>query len=355
MKRMLVTVIVIIAVFIAYFIFVNRNNEEESVKKKPKIQVKVDRVKRGSIELKHKVTGTVEPYHIASLASPAEGPVVRLDVREGDEVHKGESLAVIGRNQSILALIQSYKESLKKEQSNLERTETLVRNNALPQEKLEQARSSYEKVKADMARAVENAEDHIIKAPWDGVVYEIFVNEGEYVSPRQNIVRIYDKNTLVIKSAVYESYAMQISEGLPVSIRLDAYSGEEFSGRITRVYPYLTKRLKTRPFEVEIPREISALPGMFARLALILKTQEESLLIPSQAVLESAKGESYVFVAEEGKAITKSVETGIKDGDLIQIIRGLSVGDTVVVQGMESLKDKSAIMVIGKENSGNKR
>ncbi|MCK9477163.1 MAG: efflux RND transporter periplasmic adaptor subunit [Candidatus Muirbacterium halophilum] len=348
-KKIGILLIVIIALSLVVFVG-NKSNKTDIVEKKAKLAVvDVIDVKPTDITQVLDLTGSVEPYHNASLASPAEGPVAEIKVREGDMVKKDQDIIIIGRTHGIDALIASLEEEMRKEKSNLDRTELLYKNNVLPAEKYEIARASFEKVNAALIKAQEQSRDYIIKAPWDGIVEEILVKEGEYLSPRQKLVSIYEPQTLIIKSTVYEKYAMDIKENMEVNIVLDAYNNQKFNGFVKKVYPYLNNKLRTRPFEVDIENDIVLLPGMFARLSISLKEIKNTVVIPSAAVFTDKDGDFSIFTVEDNKAVQKKVYKGIENGADIEIIKGLVFGDKVIVNGIDGIKNNSPVKILNKQ------
>lgn len=320
-------------------------------KQKPPPQVRVITTAASKISEALELTGSVEAYRVARLGSPAEGPIVDVRVREADPVAADEPLLVIGRKKGVDALIVSLRETFKKERDNLRRTRRLVESNALSDEQLDQARAAYEKARAELAQAEEKAQDYIIKAPWAGIVSRMNVKEGEFVGPRSALVEIHDPDSLVIRAAAPEKYAVRVTAGMRVKARLDAYPGDVIPGRVERVYPYLDPRLRTRTLEIVLDNPVKLLPGMFARLEVLLETEENAVAIPVDALVNKPKGQ-MVFVVEDGKAAAEMVKTGIEAGNRIQIVSGIQSGDKVIVAGNEKLKDGADVRIAEDEKPG---
>jgi membrane fusion protein (multidrug efflux system) len=323
-------------------------------RKKPPTVRAVEAV-RSTISRTLDLTGSVEPYRTARLASPAEGPVRDLRVREGDPVKPGDALLAIGRKKGIDAQIVSLRQELQKEKDNLERTRQLVACEALPGEQLDQARAAFEEVRAQLVRAEETALDYAIAAPWNGVVSSVLVKEGEFVAPRTALLEMYDPSSLVIRAAVPEKYAAGISAGMAVSVSLDAWPDDLMQGHIARVYPYLDPRLRTQTLEITLDKPVDLLPGMFARLKVLLKTEDHAVTVPVEALVAMPNGGSVVFVAVNGKAIARPVETGIEADNRIQIVAGIQAGDQVIVAGNEKLKDGAGVRLAGEPKSAKGR
>jgi RND family efflux transporter MFP subunit len=346
MKRTVLILAGLALVAVVVFLLQGRSPEQAGGEPKPPPQVRVARASIGAISEIAELTGTVEPYRLARLASPAEGPVARVHVREGDRVTAGDHVLVIGRKEGADALIASLREELKKEEDNLLRTRQLVESDALAAEQLDRARAERERVRALLVKAEETAGDYVLSAPWDGIVSRVMVKEGDYVAPRVLLVEIYDPSSLVVRAAAPERHATQVRNGIQVAVTLDANPGTPLQGRIARVYPYLEERTRTRTFEVELPASIELLPGMFARLRLPLETVADALIVPVDALAAGQGTQKMVFVVAAGRAQRRAVQTGIEHGDRVQILSGLVPGEEVIVVGPAQLKDGAPVRVV---------
>lgn len=333
-----------------------RSETGQAARETPPAAVRVIPASRGLISDGLELTGTVEPYRIARLASPAEGPVVDVRVREGDLVGAGDSLLRIGRRDAVDALIASLQEDLAREEENLVRKRRLAESGLVSVEDLDQAETAFEKARAELVSAEEKAQDYAITAPWGGVVSQVIVKEGQFVAPRAPLLEMYDPVGLVIRAAVPERHAARIATGMPVRIRLDAHPDSILRGRIERVYPYLDPRLRTRTVEIVPGGSVSLLPGMFARLNVLLETAGDAVVVPAEAVLSGPEG-NWVFVVKEGRASRRRVVTGIREGNRVQIVAGVDPGDSVVVAGSETLKEGAVVRlaVDGRAGKGESR
>jgi membrane fusion protein, multidrug efflux system len=318
-------------------------NQEKSQKKSP--EVRVVPVTKATMTSTLGLTGSVEPFRTAQLASPAEGPVTKVNVREADHVKTGDVLVSIGRTKGADALVISLQEELRKEEDNTRRTKQLVEDDALPGEQLDQARTNLEKIRAQLIKARETVLDYSVVAPWNGIVSRLIVKDGAFVAPRAALLEMYDPTSLVIRSAVPEKYAAEIKSDMPVTVTLDAYPKGVFQGKINRVYPYLDARLRTRTIEITLDKSVDLLPGMFARVAVQISIVPGALIVPASALVPAPSGKQAVFVAENGKAYKRLVETGLEEEQRIQIVTGVNPGDQVIATGNENLNDGDAIRV----------
>ncbi|PLX18580.1 MAG: efflux RND transporter periplasmic adaptor subunit [Candidatus Muiribacterium halophilum] len=346
-NKNIIFILILVIMFIAFYNIQisNKKNNETTQKKAPVPVVSALKIKSSSIKNTIRITGSVEPYHTARLATPAEGPIIRINVREGDSVKKDQPLIIIGRKQGTLALIESLEEELKKESENLQRTTQLVKSRAIPQERLDQAKSSYEKVNAQLIKARETAEDYTIKAPWDGIISDLPIREGEFVAPRQAVVEMYDPDTLIIRSTVAEKYSSLVSKDMKLRLTLDAFEGKELSGKIKRVYPYLDSRLRTRPIEIILDTKEQLLPGMLARIDLTIEKKDNIIKIPVSAIKKDKSGNDLVFVIKDKKTAVRKIKTGIIENNNIEVISGLKENDIIITKGNENLKENIQVKV----------
>jgi membrane fusion protein (multidrug efflux system) len=355
MKKKVFSVLIIFmaaacaVIFAAVFLWPQKHETKpDSGRKKPPV-VETIAAFQTRLERVLNITGSVEPWKEAHLASFAEGPVEKLNVREGDLVKAGSHLVLVGRKKGAVALIDSLKTELKKEEDNFKRTRQLVEKGTLAKEALDEARTSFEKVKAQLVDAEQSAADFIVSAPWDGVVSRIHVKEGEYAASRRVLLEIYDPLSLVIRAAVAEQYAAAIKKNMKVKLSLDVCPEKTVQAEINRIYPYLDSRLRTRTVEI-VPKEpVDLLPGMFARLKIVLKSVDNAVVIPKEALFSCPRG-LCVFVVEDKKAVMRQVETGIEENTRIEVISGVSAGDKVVTEGYQKLKDGQSVAMTKKES-----
>lgn len=321
---------------------------------KPKMvpAVAVAPVKRAPIAQTLQLTGTVEPVRTARLASPVEGPVQTLWVREGDTVKGGTVLLDIGRKGAVNAQLAAAREYLQNRELELERVGKLVVEGAVPESELDAAQAQYENARAQYARASEASGDFRIRAPWRGIVSEVLVKEGDFVVPRAQLLHMYDPLRLIVVSSVPETRAHRIRDRAPVEVRFDAYPGRTCRGTVSRVYPRLDPKTRTRTFEITVDDTVPLIPGMFARLAVETGRADSALVVPENAVATTPKGKQVAWLVANKKVSARPVTTGIQADDMIEITGGLSAGEVVVVAGNEKLKDGAQVRIEEAKGAG---
>ncbi len=297
------------------------------------------------------LTGTVTPTRTARLASPGEGPVEACMVedcmvREGDSVKKGQVLLQISRNKAAQAQVSAAGQALREQEAELRRITQLVRGGAIPGAQLDAARSKHENARAQLAKAMESAEDYLISAPWAGVVSKVHVAEGDYVAPRSPLIELFDPTGMVVRFAVPESQSTEVSDGMPVEVALDAHPGKTFRGTISRVYPQLDDRTHTRTVEATLNDPVALIPNMFARIQVILDQIPEAVTIPTYSLAPAPNGEQWAFIVEDGKALRRKLDIGMEVDGRLHVLAGLPAGERIIVAGQEKLKDGAMVKVV---------
>jgi membrane fusion protein (multidrug efflux system) len=241
--------------------------------------------------------GTVEPVRVARLASPAEGPVEDLSIREGDRVGAHQRLLRIGRGRGARARLASDREELRKARDELDRVHRLVDAGAVPGEWLDKARADHERARAQAEAGEESAGDYDVRVPWSGLVSRVLV------------------------------------------------SGRQFKGELARLYPDLDRKLRTRVAELVLQGAPPLVPGAFARVQLAVESIPDALVVPASAVISLDEGARAVFVVDSGRAVRRRIETGLDDGRRVQLRSGVRPGEEVVVAGQAKLEDGRPVRV----------
>jgi membrane fusion protein (multidrug efflux system) len=170
---------------------------------------------------------------------------------------------------------------------------------------------------------------------------------GDFVPARSTLVEIFDPASLVLRFAVSEESAARVSAGARVAVTLDAHPGWNFTAKVVRIFPEIDRATHTRTVEAEVDGKAALAPGMFARLSLTLFEAPEALAVPTEAVVERG-GKKVVFViAEDGTAAQRTVEIGIEEGGMVQLLSGATAGERVAFAGHTRLKDGQKVIVMG--------
>jgi multidrug efflux pump subunit AcrA (membrane-fusion protein) len=208
------------------------------------------------------------------------------------------------------------------------------------------AQASVQETQARLTFAKARLQECTITAPFTGMISRVHVRPGDLASPRTPLLELFDPHSLVVRFAVPEALAHRLATGLKVIVQLDAMADQKFQGSVIRVYPQLDPKLRTRLAEATVTGNPAWSQGMFARLDLVLSSVDKAVSIPMEAVMRGKDPvAATVFVVEDGKAIKRTVKTGIEQNGQLQITNGLTEGQIVIQGGLGRLVDGQAVTV----------
>jgi HlyD family secretion protein len=185
-----------------------------------------------------------------------------------------------------------------------------------------------------------------IRSPIAGVVTDRPIYEGEIATPSSPIITVMDLTQVIAKAHIPEEEAALLKKGNPASLTLPE-KDEPVQGKVTLVSPALDPNSTTVEVWIQAPNSDQSLrPGISAKVSMISETVPNALVVPAAAILTAADGSSSVMViGSDGRANKRDVQTGIRQGDQIQIKSGLNAGERVVTTGAYGLPDKTKVRV----------
>ena len=181
------------------------------------------------------------------------------------------------------------------------------------------------------------------RSPVGGFVIEKMVVQGQHVLPGMRLYTVADLSEVWVEADLYEAELSAVTEGLPVSITVDAYPNDELRGRIAYIYPYVDEQTRTVRIRIQLQNARGRLkPGMYANVSLDAP-MGESLVIPVNALLDSG-AEQHVFVSEgDGYLEPRTVVIGQRLGDVVQILDGLEAGEVVATSATFFIDSESQL------------
>jgi RND family efflux transporter MFP subunit len=377
-----VAVALIIAGLGLGWIIVNRLQEKEGLKRNPRearmAPVEVAEIQHGPIVLRRIFSGTLEATAKFVVAPKVSGRVERLNVDLADIVKRGQTVAELDNDEYIQAVAQARadlavaranlaeaKSASKISSRDLERIETLRKRGVASESQLDTARADQlaKQVQVEVAEAqVTRAESALetaniklgytkIAADWirgsdQRVVAERYVDQGETVSANAPLLLIVELDPITGVIFVTEKDYARLQPNQTATLTTDAFPGEVFQGRITRIAPVF--RQATRQARVELiienPRQ-RLKPGMFIRAEVVLDRISEAIIIPDQALTTRNDRTGVFVVNDDGETVTwRDVKVGIREGKRIQV-EGHGLTGRVVTLGQQLVDDGSRITI----------
>ncbi|TVQ40101.1 MAG: efflux RND transporter periplasmic adaptor subunit [Spirochaetaceae bacterium] len=191
-----------------------------------------------------------------------------------------------------------------------------------------------------------------VRSTISGTVTALPVQAGSMVGTGTPVARVAQTDDLEIRTAVAERFVSKMRPGMPATVRLDAYPGEQFGARVTEISPVLDAQTRTLGAKLTLNRRDTRVrPGMFAQIQLITQQKEGVVKIPADTVVRRF-GETYIFVvqADESTVERRRVRVGIEIDNVAEIVDGLQPGESIVYQGQSLLEDGARIRVIDRVN-----
>jgi len=273
--------------------------------------------------------------------SVAESAVARADADLQQAISEdGRAEAMFKKGYISKSDYENQKTTVKKFQAALDAAKAQLSQAkaqyAQSKAQLAQARAQLAQSRAQLRTAQVKLDYLTVRAPFSGIVAEKYVDAGAYVSPSVSIVKLVDDSSVKVIVNATEEDLTRVSAGADASITSDAWPGRVFSGKVVRVSPVLETGSRTGAVEIHIKNKSGALKaGMMARVNLVVDRIPGALTVPVDAVvLDQATGGKYVAVMKGGKPEKRDVRTGSQTPDDVEIISGLSEGDTVIIGGM---------------------
>ena len=202
-----------------------------------------------------------------------------------------------------------------------------------------QLRADIEAQSSSLRLAQRELRDAVIRAPFEGYVAERLVSPGQYLQPQTPVMRIVRLQPLKLTAEVPEKFAPWIETGREMAVRVDAFPGETFAGRIVRIAPAVNLKSRAFAIEGEVPNTDGRLkPGTFARVQIATDRVDRAVTIPVAAV-QSRYGTNRVFMVQNGQVVGKEVVLGDRLGDRVEVATGLEAGARIVAADVEQLAD----------------
>jgi RND family efflux transporter MFP subunit len=297
--------------------------------------------------------GDVQTRQNVLLYPEMAGTLVRVLVKDGDPVAKGQVLARIDDGGMASALEQLRTQAALAE-TTFERQKRLWEQNIGSEIQYLQAKASYEAAVNQVNQAESQLAKSIVRAPFSGIVDEVMLEEGSTVNPAAGmpVFRLINLSEMYVQVDVPESHLDGVTQGKKVEIFIPVL-GDSITTEVRQTGNYINPANRTFRVEIPVPNKGGDIkPNLTARVRINDYTNPEALLIPPGAISENSQGEQFVYVAEGvgedqvGKAVRRVVRTGLAQGDVIEILSGVSEGEFIIIEGARRVREGQTIEII---------
>ena len=336
------------------------------------IEVELATITRGTVEstVVNTRAGTIKACRRAKLAPASGGQIIKLTIKEGERVKKGQVLLEIWNSDLVAKLELAKQQMLTAEKRRHEaciisdkayresgRMQKLVARNFVSQKRSDDAdadalarQASCDALTADVKRskaqirvAQSGLERTVMTAPFAGVIAVVTGEVGEYATPSPPgiptppIVDLIDDTCLYVSAPMDEIDAPKLKIGQFARITLDAIPGQIFIGKIRRIAPYVTeleKQARTVDVEVDFeePPKLQLLAGYSADVEAVIDRHDDVLRVPAQAIRQQDK---VLVLGADGKLEERKLKTGITNWAFTEVTDGLKAGSQVLLTSDE--------------------
>ena len=282
------------------------------------------------------ITGITLPDEEVDLSFESSGKITEINFEEGAYVKKGQLLAKVN-DRPLRAQLQRLVSQLKLAEDRVFRQNALLERDAVSKEAYEQVKTELATLNADIDLVEANIQQTELRAPFDGIIGLRQVSVGQFASPSTIVAKLTKVSPLKIEFAIPERYAGDIKPGTNLSFTLEG----KLSPFHAKVYARESKidlETHTLTMRALYPNSNgSIMPGRYASITLTNQEVADALVVPSQAIVPEM-GKDKVFRYQNGKAIPVEITTGIRTEKDVQVLDGLSIGDTIIVSGTLQLR-----------------
>ncbi len=337
MKRrisLLTAAVVIIALFNAC----NSNKNADTDKKNEKTTIKVQQVFQKEIDEVYDYTAIVQAEAVNNIAPTIPGRIDKIYVEVGNHVSKGQLLIQMDAN----ALTQA-KSKLDNLKTTFKRIDELYKVGGVAKADWEAQQTAL-----DVAQtAYENLKDNTqLISPISGVVSLRNYDSGDLYAGNP-ILQVQQIRPVKLRINISEMQYTKIKEGMEVKVKIEVYPEEEFSGKISLIYPIIDSRTHTFSVEITIPNADEKIrPGMYAKATINMGKNKHVLIPDISIVKQQGSGDRYVYVYKDGKVSYNKIVIGKRIDDMYEIISGVEDGDFVATTTLSKLNNGMEVELV---------
>jgi membrane fusion protein, multidrug efflux system len=320
--------------------------------KPPPATVSVVEVKSEVVPNLLTAVGGLAAVHQVNVTSDVSGRITDIMFQPGSHVEAGAPLLQLfdGPEQGDLA---SFKAQAQGAQAALDRAKQLALKQFGPQSTVDATQATYDQAMAGIAKTQALISQKLVRAPFEGELGVRMVEVGQFLNAGTNIVSLTDLSVLYANFTVTEKDSGALKVGQVVRIKVDAYPGQNFEGKITTIEPQIMADTRNIRVQATIANPDHILkPGMFATTTVVLPDKPPVITVPETAVDYTLYGDSVFLITEKedkGKSTLTAVRTFVQTGNRVdgraEILKGLKPGDRVVAVGQLKLQSGSAVSI----------
>jgi len=292
------------------------------------------------------ITGTLQPIRSVRIINQVPGLLTSLPVYPGDIVKQGQTLVKLD-DKILISEVRKAQATLKQTKVDYHRLKDLAPRNLASESEVAQAQTLSEISAADLNLKQTEFNHSTIKAPISGVISHRLAEPGDVIPLHTHLLTLIDTSSLKAEIQLSELLLPLISMGNHVEVTIDALGKQRFNGTIKRIYPVIDKDTRRGTIEIVLnPVPSGALAGQFCRVSITTQSKSR-LMIPYDTVRHDKLG-AFVFILKNKKAMRTNITTGIQQGDLIEVLEGLTDQQAIISKGLFGIKDNMNVKLVSR-------
>jgi multidrug efflux system membrane fusion protein len=297
--------------------------------------------------------GELAAVHQVNVTTDVNGRVIEIKFEPGAHVDEGTPLLQLfdAPEQGDLA---NFKAQATVAQLSLDRAKQLAARQFGPQATVDSAQAAYDQAQAGIAKTEALISQKLVRAPFSGDLGVRKVELGQYLTAGTAIVSLTDLSELWANFTVTEKDSGNLKVGQTVHLKVDAYPGRTFDGKITTIEPQIATDTRNIRVQATIANPEKILkPGMFVTTTVVLPAKPPVITVPETSVDYTLYGDSVFVITEkkeeDGKTSLSAVRTFVQTGNRVEgrveILKGVKAGDKVVAVGQLKLQSGAAVAI----------
>lgn len=310
--------------------------------KKRILTVTTDTIMVGSFVHKFEVQGSVETDQNVTVYPEAGGKILRISVKEGQRINKGELLIQLDTD-VIQRSIEQVESSLKLATTVHKRQKNLWDQKIGSEIQLLEAENNKVSLEKQLAGLKEQRDMASIRAPFSGVVDEIFPKVGEVAGPGVPMLRLVNLDEVYIKTDISERYLGQIKEGTTVEVTFPSLPDTVILASISTIGNFINPNNRTFKARIDLQQNEGSLkPNLLGNILIKDYALDSTIVVPSRMIQQDADNQNYLFLVVPGDKLMvrkQVVTTGMSYGKLTHVISGLNFNDVYIDDGARSVRN----------------
>ncbi len=301
------------------------------------------------------LTGTLRGNQESDVAADAPGKVVQTLVERGQVVKRGQVLVTLDARGAALGASAAAAQSkvaesqLEEAQRECERVKHLLDTKAISQAEYDRQTAdctakqwSATAAQAQSQTAVKLLGDTRVRAPFDGIVGERYVNVGQYVASTTKVLSVYEPDPLRLQLTVPEADLALVKTNMPVAFSVAAFGDQKFPATVKYISPNVREATRDLVVEALVPNgDVKLKPGMFA-VAKVALGEHPRPVVPSSALVKDETN-TRVFVVVNAQVQERTVQLGSQQGDMWAVLNGVKAGENVVLSPAADVRDGAKV------------